>query len=78
MVDLYDAASNRLVGEISDDELQFLADALEEESTEDRDYYIESGTIEMLEGQGASGHLLDTLRRAVGLHEGVELRWQRR
>jgi hypothetical protein len=78
MVDLYDTSSNRLVGSISDAELQFLADALEEESSGDDDYWVEAGTLEMLEERGATAHLLDVLRRAVGSSEGVELRWQRK
>jgi hypothetical protein len=78
MVDLYETASDRHVGNISDDELQFLIDALEEESSSDDDYFIEGRTLEMLEDRGASEHLLDVLRRAVGSTEGVELRWVRR
>ena len=78
MVDLYDTESNRLLGNISEAELQFLVDALEEESTSDDDYFVERRTIEMLEERGASAHLLDLLRNAVGTSEGVELRWQRR
>jgi hypothetical protein len=78
MIDLFDSASDRHVGSISDGELQFLVDALEEESSSDDDYFIEGRTIELLEERGASPHLLDVLRRAVGASAGVELRWKRR
>lgn len=78
MADLYDTGSNRHVGSISDDELQFLKDALEEESSSDDDYYIDGATIDMLEERGATAHLLGLLRTAVGASEGVDLRWEQR
>jgi hypothetical protein len=78
MADLYDTTSNRHVGSISDEELQFLIDALEEESSSDDDYYVDGATIEMLEERGATAHLLGVLRAAVGTSEGVDLRWERR
>ncbi len=79
MIDLYDTASNTLVGSITEAELNFLKVALEEESLDDRDYYFSSGTIDLLgENGGATDHLLQLLRNALGSSEGVELRWQAR
>jgi hypothetical protein len=77
MIDLYDTSSNTLVGSITEAELKFLEDALEEESLSDRAYYFTSETIALLaENGGATDHLLQLLRRALGSSEGVELRWQ--
>ena len=78
MIDLYDTASDRHAGTISEAELELLVEALEEESSSDIDYFIDAGTIEMLETRGASAHLVALLRTAVGSSQGVELRWQRR
>ena len=78
MIDLYDATTNRLIGSISDADLQILADALEEESAEDRDYFIDQPTIDMLAEARAPEHVLALLRGAVGSGEGLEIRWERR
>ena len=40
MVYLYNQTTQELLGEISEDELQFLIDQMEEESTKDQDYSI--------------------------------------
>lgn len=79
MIDLYDTATNVLVGSITEAELQHLVDTLEVESLEDKDYYIEKGTIDLLADDGrATDHLLKVLRDALGSAEGIELRWERR
>lgn len=77
MIDLYNAETDEPLGTMTEADLQVLADALEEESAEDRDYYINEDTIDLLVGR-ASAELVDLLRRALGADEGVEIRWQRR
>jgi hypothetical protein len=79
MIDLYHAETNALIGNVTDAELQFLMDGLEEESPSDRDYFIDQNTIDMLTEDGrATDHLLQLLRKAVGTSDGVDIRWQRR
>jgi hypothetical protein len=78
MIDLYNAETNQLIGSITDAELQVLIDGLEEESSTDRDYYIDTATIDLLGDGRATEHLLGLLRSAVGSTGGVEVRWQRR
>jgi hypothetical protein len=78
MIDLYNAATNQLLGSITEADLQVLIDGLEEESSEDRDYYIDQATIDMLGDGRPSDHLLGILRSAIGSGDGVEIRWQRR
>ena len=78
MIDLYNAETNQRLGSITEADLQVLVDGLEEESTEDRDYYIDAATIDLLGDGRASDHLLGLLRGAIGSSEGVEIRWQRR
>jgi hypothetical protein len=78
MIDLYDNATNTLIGSITDRDLQVLIDALEEESSEDQDYYIDAATIELIGDGRASDHLLNLLKTALGSSEGVEIRWRRR
>jgi hypothetical protein len=76
VIDLYNSATNQLVGSITEAELQSLVDALEEESLEDQDYYIDAATIDLLADGGITDHLLQLLRAALGSEEGVEIRWQ--
>ena len=78
MIDLYNSETNQLVGSISEDELEVLLQGLEEESSQDQDYYIESATIDLLADDGASEELLGLLRAALGSSEGVDIRWERR
>jgi len=40
MPKLYNATTGAELGEITDEQLEFLQDQLEEESAEDQDYYI--------------------------------------
>lgn len=78
MIDLYNAETNQLLGTITEADLQVLVDALEEESSEDQDYFIAPDTIEVIASRGASPGLLELLRGAVGSSEGLEIRWQPR
>jgi processive 1,2-diacylglycerol beta-glucosyltransferase len=77
MIELHDAERGTRLGTISDEQLQFLVDALEEESSTDRDYYISVDTVDMLEEDGADRQLIDILRSALGGREGVDIRWSR-
>ena len=55
-----------------------LIDALEEESEDDTDYYIDAATIDVIADGRASDHLVHLLRTALGTSEGVDIRWTRR
>jgi hypothetical protein len=78
MIDLYNAATNQLLGSVTEADLQVLIDALEEESEDDQDYYIDKATIEFLADGRPSDHLLGILRDALGSNDGMEIRWERR
>jgi hypothetical protein len=78
MIDLYIKGTKSLLGSITDAELRFLVDTLEETSLEDRDYFVDQATIELLADGQATDHLVDLLRKAVGSSDGVEIRWERR
>jgi len=63
------------LGTISDAQLRFLIDHLEEEFDEDRDYYIQREVLDSLEAAGADADLVAFLARAMGDREGVEIEW---
>jgi hypothetical protein len=75
MIELRDAERDTRLGTISDQQLKFLVDALEEESTQDQDYYISADTIDMLESEGADAELVGLLRRALADRDGMDIRW---
>jgi processive 1,2-diacylglycerol beta-glucosyltransferase len=74
---MYDNDSGDYLGEITEEQLRFLIDTLEEESLEDKDYYLNGATIEMMEREGGDPALIKMLRTALGDKDGVEIRWER-
>ncbi len=78
MIDVYNKATNELLGSITEADLKVLVDALEEESSNDQDYYIDAATIDVIGDGRATDYLLTLLRTALGDSEGVDIRWNRR
>jgi hypothetical protein len=78
IVDLYNDATGEQLGSVTEPDLTVLFDALEEESTEDRNYFIDAATIDVIADGRASDHLVALLRKALGGSSGVDIRWQRR
>jgi hypothetical protein len=78
VIDVYNKATNELLGSITEADLQVLVDALEEESSDDQDYYIDAATIDVIGDGRATDHLLHVLRKALGNDQGVDIRWNRR
>jgi hypothetical protein len=78
MVKVYNKATNELLGRISEDELAFLQDQLEEESLTDKDYYLRKETIdEFAASAGATEHLVTILRTGLRNDDAVEIRWEK-
>ncbi|MER3443212.1 MAG: galactosyldiacylglycerol synthase [Meiothermus sp.] len=77
MVQLFDAANGASLGSISEEQLRFMLDHLEEEAADDQDYYINRATLDYFAEQGADPTLLELLRKALGEREEMDLRWSR-
>jgi processive 1,2-diacylglycerol beta-glucosyltransferase len=77
MAKVYDMESGELIGTVSETELQFLVDQLEEEDSEDRDYYIDRASLAWFEEQGADPSLMSLLRKALGERAGMDIRWEK-
>ena len=75
MIRLHDLETGAELGTITKAQLDFLMEQLEEESGVDQDYYLDAGTLAMLEDAGADAELVRTLRAALGDREGVEIAW---
>lgn len=73
---LYFPDSGETIGTISDEQLQFLIDQLEEENLDDQDYYINQATIEMFRERGCDDELLGLLQSAIGDKEDIDIAWE--
>jgi hypothetical protein len=78
MIHLYNDTTNQLLGSITEADLRVLQDALEEESSDDQNYFIDRATIDVIGDGRATDHLLKVLRDALGSSDGVDIRWERR
>ena len=77
MVKLYEKKSRQYLGRISDEELQFLIDHLEEETLTDTDYYINRATLELLKAKGMSQGLAGLIEGAMGSNDDAEISYAR-
>lgn len=77
MIEIRDKSNNTPIGEISESQLQFLIDQLEEEDLEDRDYAITSMLLQSFEAEGADPELVSMLTNALGTQETIEIIWTR-
>jgi hypothetical protein len=76
MTKLFDKGSGALIGVITDSQLDFLIDQLEEESLQDQDYAITPMTLALFEGEGGDPILLAMLSDALGGREEMTIYWE--
>jgi processive 1,2-diacylglycerol beta-glucosyltransferase len=77
MIALRDKETGAFLGTITEAQLQFLIDQLEEESRTDKDYYINRDTLDLFQGQGIDHALLTLLQQALGTRQEMEIEWSR-
>ena len=75
MVDLFDVDADVRIGSITEDQLRFLQQHLEEEASGDRDYYLNPATLDVLRERGADAALIALLVDALGDRDDMEIRW---
>lgn len=73
---LYLADSGDTLGTITDAQLQFLVDQLEEEDLEDKDYYLDRDTLDHLREQGGEPELMALLEKALDGRDDVDIAWE--
>ncbi len=54
----------------------FLVEQLEEEHDEDRDYFVDKNTLELLSDNGCDPELLAMLEKAIGEDEAMDIVWE--
>ena len=77
MINLTEKDTGKPLGQISEEQLQYLIDNLEEEWSEDRDYAVTPLLLEYFAGLGADAALISILREALGGREEIEIVWSR-
>ena len=77
MINLYEKDTNKSLGQISEAQLQYLIDHLEEEGSEDQDYAVTPLLLEYFEGLGADPSLISLLKDALGGREEIEIVWSK-
>ena len=75
MIALYDVASGARVGRITEKQLEALMGWMEEESTEDRDYYLTAEDCDLMLEQGIDPTLVTALQEALKGREDMDLRY---
>jgi hypothetical protein len=64
------------IGTLSDRQLRFLIDHLEEEDSEDRDYFITRDKLDLLEEAGCDRQLIGLLAIAMGESFAIDIAWR--
>lgn len=77
MINLQDKNTQELIGEISEEQLQFLIDELVEEDSTDQDYYINRDQLDQLEKNGGDEALIQMLRDAMGTKQDMDIIWSK-
>ncbi len=63
------------VGDVSEEQLDFLIDNLEEEWADDQDYYLNREMINGLAQKGATKDLIELLEKAIGTEDEIDILW---
>ena len=77
MIHLLNKKTRAIIAEITEKQLQFLEDQLEEESMEDQDYAITNMTLDYFVELNADPLLVDLLRTALGDQDELIILWRR-
>jgi len=73
---LYIKDSDKVLGTITEEQLDDLIDLLEEEDSGDNDYYVDADVLAFLEEEGVDEGLLAMIRPHVTADDGVEIAWR--
>ena len=77
MITLTEKVTNKPLGQITEEQLQYLIDNLEEEWLEDQDYAITPLLLQHFEEQGADAGLVSLLRDSLAGREEIEVVWSK-
>jgi hypothetical protein len=64
------------IGTIDDKQLAFLVEQLEEEHDDDKDYFVDRETLELLSDNGADPDLLALLEKGLAGDDEMDISWE--
>ena len=64
------------IGTIDDSQLKFLVSQLKEEHDDDKDYFIDRDTLELLSDNGADPELLALLEKGLAGDDEMDIAWE--
>ena len=73
MIRLIDKDTGKYLGRITEEDLKFLQENLEEESTTDMDYYINRETLDLLKEKGMNVDFAKLIEGAMGESGEIEI-----
>lgn len=73
---LTDLENDQDIGIITEDQLQFLIDNLEEEGLEEQDYYLDEDTLSFLAANDCDAELLAMLTEALEGRISIDVRYE--
>ena len=73
---LMDIEHEEEIGVVTEDQVQFLIDNLEEEGFEDHDYYIDPESLSFLAENGCDEELLTMLMEALEGRVNIDIRYE--
>ena len=76
MFRLINIENDQEIGVITENQLQFLIDNLEEEGIEDQDYYIDEDTLNFLAENDCDEELLAMLTEALEGRTSIDIRYE--
>ena len=77
MITLKNKETGEYIGTISEEDLQYLINELEEEHRDDTDYWLNKDQLEILAAKGADPSLIALIESALGENNDVEIIWER-
>ncbi len=69
--------TKEIIGTVTDEELDEIIDALEEETEDDQDYYVDANTLDYMEGLNVSANVLALLKTALAGKESIDIEWDK-
>jgi len=64
------------IGNVSDNQLAFLVEQLEKEHDDDKNYFVDRETLELLSDNGADLDLMALLEKGMGDDDEMNLAWE--
>jgi hypothetical protein len=73
---LYLKDSQQHLADLADADLAAMLEAMEEESSTDRDYFIDLDTVYLLRAVGLAEPVAAALEKAIGESDGIDVVWR--